>query len=589
MFQGSKHVPGDSHFKHARRRPAAATSTAPPTSIARTTSRRCRRTSSSSALWLESDRMGYLLDQVDQANLSNQQDVVRNERRQSVENQPYGIVEEALFHQLFPKDHPVLRQRDRIARRHPGGEARRREELLQAVLRAEQRQPRDRRRHRQGGDQGAGREVLRHAQAGHSRCRSRPCRRRRSRPSAAPVVTGPRRAAARLHGVAHAADLQARRRRRRHRGDRARRRASRAGSTRSSSTSKQIAQDVSAHAVLADARSVFQITATARPGHTAEELEKAIDEELARFRESGPDQTEVERARNVIETRIVQGLERSGRLRRRRRPAEHVQPLPRRSRLSAEGSSSATATSTPASVKAFAQQQLAADRARRRARRARRAGSRRAGADTPKRAQAAPGTGAESVNADEAWRKEHAEGRPRRERCSCPRRRSFQLPNGLTVLVNERPGLPIVSASLVVKTGSGANPADKPGLANFTAAMLDEGHGDAVRAADRRRSGAARRVARPRRRRWTPRRSSAGSLQRTLPGAARRCWRTSARRPSFPAEEIERQRASRLAQPGAAAREPERRGQSRPWRRRSTARRIRTATPSSAPRRRTRR
>ena len=50
--------------------------------------------------------MGYLLDQVDQAKLSNQQDVVRNERRQSVENQPYGIVEEALFHQLFPKEHP---------------------------------------------------------------------------------------------------------------------------------------------------------------------------------------------------------------------------------------------------------------------------------------------------------------------------------------------------------------------------------------------------------------------------------------------------------------------------------------------------
>ena len=80
--------------------------------------------------------------------------------------QPYGIVEEALFHQLFPKDASVLRQRHRLARRHPGGEARRREELLQAVLRAEQRQPRHRRRHRQGGDEGAGREVLRHAQAG---------------------------------------------------------------------------------------------------------------------------------------------------------------------------------------------------------------------------------------------------------------------------------------------------------------------------------------------------------------------------------------------------------------------------------------
>src|ERR1700747_135159 len=58
------------------------------------------------ALWLESDRMGYLPDKLDQANLSNQQDVVRNERRQSLENAPYGIVEEGLFHLLYPKGHP---------------------------------------------------------------------------------------------------------------------------------------------------------------------------------------------------------------------------------------------------------------------------------------------------------------------------------------------------------------------------------------------------------------------------------------------------------------------------------------------------
>src|SRR5258708_19396485 len=50
--------------------------------------------------------MGYLLDVVDQASFANQQDVVRNERRQSVENQPYGVVEEAMFHTLFPKSHP---------------------------------------------------------------------------------------------------------------------------------------------------------------------------------------------------------------------------------------------------------------------------------------------------------------------------------------------------------------------------------------------------------------------------------------------------------------------------------------------------
>jgi zinc protease len=58
------------------------------------------------ALWTHADRMGYLLDSLDQTALSNQQDVVRNERRQSYENRPYGIVDEAVFHALFPPGHP---------------------------------------------------------------------------------------------------------------------------------------------------------------------------------------------------------------------------------------------------------------------------------------------------------------------------------------------------------------------------------------------------------------------------------------------------------------------------------------------------
>ena len=43
-----------------------------------------------SALWLEADRMGYLLDALDLAKLNAQRDIVKNERRQSVDNQPYG-------------------------------------------------------------------------------------------------------------------------------------------------------------------------------------------------------------------------------------------------------------------------------------------------------------------------------------------------------------------------------------------------------------------------------------------------------------------------------------------------------------------
>ena len=62
----------------------------------------------------------------------------------------------------------------------------------------------------------------------------------------------------------------------------------------------------------------------------------------------------------------------------------------------------------------------------------------------------------------------------------------FTLPNGLTVLVSEQRELPVVSASLVFRSGSGDNPPDMPGLANFTAAMLDEGTTtrDALRIAD---------------------------------------------------------------------------------------------------------
>src|SRR5450631_4708560 len=58
------------------------------------------------ALWTHADRMGYLLDSLDQTALSNQQDVVRNERRQSYENRPYGVADEALDHALFPPGHP---------------------------------------------------------------------------------------------------------------------------------------------------------------------------------------------------------------------------------------------------------------------------------------------------------------------------------------------------------------------------------------------------------------------------------------------------------------------------------------------------
>src|SRR4051812_3107600 len=58
------------------------------------------------ALWMESDRMGFLLPALTQAKFSNQRDVVLNERRQNYENRPYGLAPMAMLAALFAPDHP---------------------------------------------------------------------------------------------------------------------------------------------------------------------------------------------------------------------------------------------------------------------------------------------------------------------------------------------------------------------------------------------------------------------------------------------------------------------------------------------------
>ncbi|MDO8679019.1 MAG: pitrilysin family protein [Acidobacteriota bacterium] len=58
------------------------------------------------ALWMESDRMGYLLPALTDAKFNNQRDVVINERRQNYENRPYGLAGMALSAAMFPPDHP---------------------------------------------------------------------------------------------------------------------------------------------------------------------------------------------------------------------------------------------------------------------------------------------------------------------------------------------------------------------------------------------------------------------------------------------------------------------------------------------------
>ncbi len=58
------------------------------------------------ALWLEADRMGFLLPAMTQARLDKERDVVKNERRETVDNAPYGQADEAIREALYPEGHP---------------------------------------------------------------------------------------------------------------------------------------------------------------------------------------------------------------------------------------------------------------------------------------------------------------------------------------------------------------------------------------------------------------------------------------------------------------------------------------------------
>ncbi len=58
------------------------------------------------ALWLESDRMGFLVEALDEGVLAREKEVVKNERRERVDNAPYGAASEKMWRALFPPPHP---------------------------------------------------------------------------------------------------------------------------------------------------------------------------------------------------------------------------------------------------------------------------------------------------------------------------------------------------------------------------------------------------------------------------------------------------------------------------------------------------
>ena len=104
LFQGSAHVGSNEHFELIQRAGGTLNGS---TWLERTNYYETVPSNQLAlALWLEADRMGELLPAMTQEKLDNQRDVVKNERRWSVDNQPYGTTLEKLQEISFPPDHP---------------------------------------------------------------------------------------------------------------------------------------------------------------------------------------------------------------------------------------------------------------------------------------------------------------------------------------------------------------------------------------------------------------------------------------------------------------------------------------------------
>jgi len=420
------------------------------------------------ALWVHADRMGYLLDVLDQKALTNQQDVVRNERRETVENEPYGIVEEALNHALFPPEHPYYAS---VIGSHADIQNAKLADVREFFT-------------RYYGPNNA--SIVIAGDIDKVKTRALVAKYfgglKRGPDVARPkIVTPPITAERRLTvpdrvelarvymgwltppayqpddaELAVAAQILA--------GGKSSR------LYKSLVYERQIAQDVDADQDARALVSTFLVEVTARAGHTPAELEKAIDAELAALREHGPTQQEVERAKRQIETAMLTSLEQLGgdgladQLNHYNQftgdPGYLAKDIAQLRRITAADVQRAVRTWLQPTHRVVVagvpgEPKLPHD------------------PPAPKPPKTAKG-GKSGINPAEAWRAKAPKAGPTPE-LKLPQGEAFTLANGLTVIHHYNPALPLVSAELVIKSGADSNPLDLPGLAGFTAQVLTEG------------------------------------------------------------------------------------------------------------------
>jgi zinc protease len=211
---------------------------------------------------------------------------------------------------------------------------------------------------------------------------------------------------------------------------------------------------------------LFELIATAKPGHTAQEMEAMVDSELTRLATEGPTEQELSSAKNAIWSGIIMSLEHLGgfggvanRLNlynQHVKDPDYLNKDPPIGAVTAEGvKRSPPSSSRRTSVVVYGipgDKVLAAE---------------------PPPEPVAPAS-ASQVESREPWRNDPPKAWAV-SNAPLPSAKKFELSNGLAVYLVESHNLPVVAAHLVVRSGSAADPAGLPGLAGFTSAMLDEG------------------------------------------------------------------------------------------------------------------
>ena len=296
----------------------------------------------------------------------------------------------------------------------------------------------------------------------------------------------------------------------------------------------QMAQDVSAYQASGALGSSFQIVATARPGHTVAEMQKAIDEEIERLKREPPDAREVQRALNQIEASFYRRMERVG---------GFYGKADQLNAYFAAGGGPDFFAEDLARYTTLTAGRHAGRRARVAARRsARRAGGRAGGEEVSD----AAGCRRRPVCALSAA--VAAQERPDRSkppalgpvaRLTLPPIQKRTLSNGLPVWIVESHEVPLVQVNLVVHAGSGDDPAGEFGAGQPDGGHAGRGrrHAQRARRSPMPRSSSARTSAPPAR---SMRRPSASTCPRA--SWSRRCpswptWRCGprSRRPSWSA------------------------------------------------------